>query len=307
MQDPLRLDFPDVIDNTILNTFRSCPQKAFRSYIEHWKPTGTNVHLHAGAAFARGLEVARKAFYDHNATAEDAAAVGLQALVEAYGDFECPSDSAKSLERMCGAFEYTLDVWPLGTDPAKPWRKLDGSHAIEFSFAEPLDLLHPVTGNPLIYSGRADMIVDLEGGRFVEDDKTTSSLGRSWSGQWELRSQFTGYTWAALRSGIKVDGVLVRGTSILKTKYDHAQAITYRPQWEIDRWYEQTLRDLKRMIRAWEEGYWDFNLGEACNEYGTCAFAPICKKAEPEEWLPAYFIQRKWNPLTRTEEEIKNV
>jgi hypothetical protein len=305
----MKLDFPEVVDNTILNTFRSCPQKAFRAYVEHWKPTGTNVHLHAGAAFARALEVCRKAYYDHGASTDDAAAVGLHALVEAYGDYECPPDSAKSLERMCGAFEYTLDVWPLDApNAAVPWKRADGSAAIEFSFAEPiLDVLHPITGNPIIYSGRADMIVELEGGRFMEDDKTTSSLGRTWADQWELRSQFTGYCWAGQRSGIHTDGVLVRGTSILKTKYDHAQAITYRPQWEVDRWYKQTVRDLQRMIRCWEEGYWDFNLGEACNEYGTCGFQPICKKAEPEEWLPAYFVQRKWNPLTRTEEEIKNV
>lgn len=301
----MQLDFPEVVDNTILNTFRSCPQKAFRMYLEHWKSPAPNIHLHAGAAFARGLEVTRKAFWDHDTDVATATNLGLKALIEAYGTFECPVDSAKSLERMCGAFEYTLDTWPLGVDNAKPWRMPSGNHAIEFSFAEPiLDVLHPVTGNPLIYSGRADQIVEMENGIFVEDDKTTSSLGRSWGDSWEMRSQFTGYTWAARKVDFPVDGVLVRGTSILKTKYDSAQHITWRPQWEIDRWYEQTIRDLRKMIRHWQEGYWDWNMGEACTEYGICAFQPICKKPNPEEWLSAYFVRRKWDPLTRTEMEI---
>lgn len=301
----MRPSFPSVVDNTMLNTFRSCPRKAELCYIDHWKPTASNVHLHAGSAFARGLEVARRAYFDAQLDAETALAVGLRALISAYGDFDCPPDNAKSLERMCGAFEYYFDVWPLATDSAKPRKMPSGAHAIEFSFAEPIpDVLHPETGDPIIYAGRSDMIVEMESGTFIEDDKTTSYLGRSWADQWELRSQFTGYCWAAEQSGIPVDGVLVRGISILKTRFDHAQHITFRPKWEIERWYKQTCRDLARWIECWRDGYYDYNLGEACNEYGGCAFSQICKHPNPGEWLPAYFTQRKWNPLTRTEETL---
>lgn len=294
--------FPSVLDNTILNAYRSCGRLAQLSYLEHWKPQGISVHLHAGAAFARGLEVARKAFYDHSATEEDAIAVGLRALIEAYGNYECPPDSAKSLERVCGAFEYYLGhAFPLASDGARPRLMPSGKHAIEFSFCEPLPIEHPETGDPILYSGRADAVVELASGIFVLDDKTTSSLGRSWADQWELRSQFSGYAWAAKQAGFPADGVLVRGVSILKTKYDHAQAITYRPQWEIDRWLRQTIRDINAMIQDWSLGDFSYSLGEACNHYGGCTFAAICKKPNPDEWLPAYFERRRWDPLTRTE------
>lgn len=301
----MSLPFPSVLDNTILNAFRSCPRMAQLAYFEHWKPQGVSVHLHAGAAFARGLEVARKAFFDHAQDQETAMAVGLRALVDAYGDFECPPDSAKSLERMCGAFEYYLGhAFPLAEDTAKPRLMPSGSHAIEFSFCEPLPIDHPETGDPILYSGRADAVVELSNGIFVLDDKTTSSLGRSWADQWELRSQFSGYSWAAKQAGFPADGVLVRGVSILKTKYDHAQHITFRPQWELDRWLQQTVRDIKRMIECWGVQEFDYNLGEACNHYGGCGFASICKKEHPEEWLPVYFERRRWDPLTRTEEAV---
>ena len=56
--------FPHAVDSTMLATFRSCPQKFFRQYVEHWKPKAESVHLVAGGAFASGIEAARRAFYE---------------------------------------------------------------------------------------------------------------------------------------------------------------------------------------------------------------------------------------------------
>src|SRR5271154_5160588 len=105
--------FPRVIDSSMLATFKSCPQLFFKTYIQEWKPKELSVHLHAGASFAKGLEAARTAFFVENSSAEEAVAKGLEALLHAYGDFECPADSAKSAERMAGAFEFYFDNYPL--------------------------------------------------------------------------------------------------------------------------------------------------------------------------------------------------
>jgi len=293
-----RVMFPHTWDSTMLAAFRSCPQKCFRTYVEHWKPKAESVHLVAGGAFAKGIEVARKAFFDHGVSREDAEAAGLEALMAAYGDFDCPSDSAKSLTRMCGALEFYLSAYPLGDDGMAP-HQVGGKNAIEFSFAEPLDIVHPVTGDPILYTGRSDLIAEYMNGIYVVDEKTTSSLGASWSKQWEMRSQFTGYVWAARRAGIEAAGAIVRGVSILKTKYDTQQAITHRSQYEIDRWQEQTQRDIARAIEMWREGRWDFNLDHACGEYGGCSMVEVCKSPEPESWLPIYFERRVWDPLAR--------
>ena len=51
--------FPHTFDSTMLSAFTSCPQKMFRTYVEHWKPKSESVHLIAGGAFAKGIEVAR--------------------------------------------------------------------------------------------------------------------------------------------------------------------------------------------------------------------------------------------------------
>lgn len=297
--------FPVAIDSTMIGTFRSCPQKLFRMYIQHWKPSAESVHLVAGGAFAEGIEAARRAFYEQSVPAHDAIAIGLGALIAKYGSFECPADSAKSLERTAGALEFYFENYPLGADGATPVSFSNGRSGIEFSFAQALPINHPVTGDPILYTGRADMFAEAYDGRYIYDEKTTSSLGPSWVRQWDLRSQFTGYCWAAAQHNFDPSGVVVRGVSILKTKYETQQVITYRSPYEIDRWEQQTCRDIARMIRCWEEGYWDWNLDHACTEYGGCALKDVCKSPNPETWLETYFVPRVWNPLLREEQTLE--
>ena len=319
--------FPQTIDSTILGTFRSCPQKAFRQYVQHWKPSAESVHLVAGGAFAKGVEVARRAFWEGHAeqatvsyddfgkrklawstqdiakgSREDALALGTAAIIAAYGDYDAPPESPKSLERMAGALEFYFDCWPLGgEDDITPILLPNGQSGIEFSFAEPLDVCHPISGDPILYTGRSDLIGKFGDSLVVVDEKTTSSLGQSWMDQWEMRSQFTGYIWAGRRIGLDITGAVVRGISILKTKYGNAQVHTYRSPYEIERWYQQVNRDVARMIECWKENYWDYNLDHACNEYGKCAFTSVCKSSDPDTWLPAYFHRRVWDPLARKE------
>lgn len=296
-----RPPFPAVLDSSIIADFRSCPQRMFKNSIEHWKPRELSVHLKAGAAYAKGLEVARTSYYVAGESPDTAIGKGLGALFAEYGDFQCPPDSAKSLERTGGALEFYFDHYQLGVDQAIPLQLPGGKRGIEFNFAEPIDETHPETGDPLIYCGRMDMLCEYHNLLLGEDDKTASQLGASWPRQWDLRSQFTGYVWGAGRAGIKLNGFLIRGVSILKTKYDTLEAITYRPDWQIERWYIQLLRDVKRMKQCWQEGYWDYNLDHACTEYGGCTFRNVCLAKDPQQLLEQQFQRRRWDPLTRTE------
>jgi len=302
-----RPPFPTVLDSSLIAAWRACKRKGYLEYIEHWKTKGSNVHLHAGGAYAKGLEVARTTYYIDGKSEPEAHAAGLGALIHAYGDFECPPDSAKSLERMCGALEFYFDRYPMSTDKAIPAHLSGGRRGIEFSFAEPIDADHPETGDPLLYVGRLDMLAEFQGGYWGEDDKTTSQLGASWPKQWDLRSQFIGYKWGVkASSNITLTGFLIRGVSILKTKYDTLQAIPYFPDWMVDEWYEQLMHDIVEMKWAWETGYWAPDLSGACTEYGGCPFRQICL-SEPSarvNWLQNSYERRKWDPVTRTETRL---
>lgn len=296
-----RPPFPAVLDSTFIAAFRSCPRKAFLEFMLHYKSKDPSVHLKAGAAYAKGLEVARRAFYEVGLAPEVCLAQGLEALLEEYGDFECPADSAKSASRTAGALEFYFSRYPLDSDKALPLSLPSGKRAIEFGGVENLDITHPETGDPLQYSWRMDMAVEYNGLKLGEDDKTASQLGASWPKQWDLRSQFTSYVWGSARHGVKLDGFLVRGVSILKTKYDTLEAITYRPDWQIERWEKQLYRDINRLIRAWEEGYYDFSLDHACTEYGGCPFRNVCLSPMPKPILDQMFSRRRWDPVIRKE------
>lgn len=296
-----RPPFPLVWDSTMISTFRACPRKLELMYVEHWKPQSESIHLVAGGAFAAGLEAARRAFYVEGQPEEEAILTGFEALLRHWGHSDHFLDEPKSLIRTAGALEYYFTEYPLGADGATPHLFGTDHHGIEFSFADSLPIAHPETGDPLIFAGRADMVADAMGGLFLYDEKTTGQLGASWSKKWDHRSQFTGYCRGLRSHGFQPTGIVVRGIAIRKEGYDTAQAITYRSNWEIDRWERQVLRDLERAIQMWRDGYWDYNLDDACVAYGGCAFHRVCKSPEPERWLPIYFTKRVWNPLTREE------
>jgi hypothetical protein len=299
-----RPPFPEVIDSSMLKAAKGCMRKAELEYFHHWKPKYPSVHLHAGGAFAHGLEHARRAFYEQGKSHEEAVGIGIEALLHFYGDFQCPDHIAKTPIRMVGALEFYFANYPMDSDMIQPFEFAPGKKAIEFSFATPLPVLHPRTGMPLLYSGRSDMIGRMAGGLFIEDDKTASQLGAAWQSQWDMRSQFTGYCWSAVQASLPVDGVLIRGISILKTKYETQQVITYRRKWEMDRWLNETVKLLERMKAQWELGQFDYNLDEECNAYGGCLFRRVCMSQDPQPWLEGYYSQRRWNPLTHKEEPV---
>jgi len=302
-----RPDFPLCWDNTMRTSFISCPQKWAWEFLYHYKPTLPSVHLHAGQAWAKGLEVTRTAYYCEGKDPEDALSMGIQAMFKAYGTFECPPHIAKDPGRLAEAMVYYFTKYPLATDDCKPYIGKNGP-MIEFSFALPLDidLRHPITGEPIIYTGRTDMIAIMGNSAIsVFDDKTTSQLGASWAQQWDMRSQFTGYVWACREYGIPVKQVVARGIALLKEKFNTSQAISFRPEFRLDRWREQVVRDIRRAITSWEEGYFDTNEADECSSYGGCMFKSPCQAVEPEPWLRVNFAKRIWDPLARTETEVR--
>lgn len=317
--------FPDFLDSSMMSHFKECPTKFLHEYIQDWKPKEPSVHLHAGAAFAKAIEVARNAFYTGRHAAginlpdgtrgwsevecpksdrDYAIAAGLQALIFAYGDFQCPADSPKSLERMLGAFEFYWENYALNDDDAYPVLLPGGRRGIEFSFSEPLPIDNPVTGQPLLYCGRFDAILNYGGTILITDEKTTTQLGATWSQKWDLRGQFLGYSWASQKSGIHVDGALIRGISILKNKFDTQQAIVMHPDWLIASWYNDLLDEVERLIGYWKRKRWPHNYDEACAAWGGCPFKRCCTSQDPQPWLETYFERRRWNPVEHKETKL---
>ena len=305
-----RPQFPDLLDATMIRDYRNCPAFFLYAHLLRRVPSGESIHLVAGGAFAEGLEHFRNHFYapgtgplrqsmdrDHF---ESAFAAGALALIRKYGDFDAEGH-AKSLEGVLSAYDYYLrTAWPPHFDTIEPLQAPTGP-AVEFTGAVPLNVRHPETGLPLLYGGRYDMIAqytDNTPGLLGVDEKTTTSLGPQWTKQWELRSQFFGYTHIAREHGIPVSAFLVRGVSILKTKHDHAQVILQPTTYQMERWWLQTQHTVARMVNDWKWGTFDQMFDDACNHYGSCQYKPLCRAKDPLDWMDDY-SERHWNPLAK--------
>ena len=297
------LPFPSLLDNSAISSFKKCPTDWYYGSLRSITRTGGNIHLHFGGAYAAGLEAGRKAFYDEGKSNDESLCIALDTAIRFYGDFESPPDflGAKSFDRLVYALLEYFEEYPMESDIIKPFRLANGKSAVEFTFAIPLpNVRHPTTGDPILYGGRFDMLAEREKVLFVEDDKTASQLGGQWMRNWTLDAQFTGYCWAARDFGYPVAGAIIRGLSILKNGYGHAQAITYRPDWQIDRWLQSTEHTVRLMIAYWEQGFFPLTLDKhACNSYGGCGFHQLCESPNPESWVALNYEPRIWNPLAK--------
>lgn len=306
----MELQFPEVLDSTLLNAWASCPTQAMYSGFRKIRPVGLRIDLHAGAAFARGLETTRRAFYERGESEESAIAQGFQSLVLAYGDPQIIKDTPKTWDRVAGALVAYFDEYPLGRDSIKP-ACYNNKWAIEFSFAVPLDIWgfrHPETNNPLILAGRTDMIGTFNQSDWVVDEKTTKTIGEGWANKWTLRAQFMCYMWAARLYGFSIAGTIVRGIAIRKTGYDFAEALLRRNDAMLDRWERETRSRIGQMLRAYnwwkqtrELHLFNFALGEACEAYGGCPFKQLCLASDAEAHIRTDYEENTWNPLTREE------
>lgn len=289
--------FPIAVDNTMVSTWRACPKKFWWGYYHGWAPTDESVHLVAGGAFARGLEVTRKAYFDQGIPFEDAIALGGAALIAVYGTLE-PFGSPKTALNLLGALGSYFEEWPI-TGGVTPYLPPGATlHDIECRIAVPIPgTRHPTTGDPIIYGGRFDFRGHYQGMLAGVDDKTTSQLGPSWYDRWKWNSQILGYAWGSNMLGRKLGCFIVRGTSILAKSFGHAEPIQMLAEWKLAAFEKNLVLAVQRMIEDFEAQRWDYAMGQSCNAYGGCPYLTLCDSEKPQEWIATNYVQRSWNPL----------
>ena len=309
-------EFPHAIDNTMRKLLVKCEKATHYRFELGLQPEGeSKVDLHAGAAFAKGMEAMRRAYYIDDVQPDLALNVGINALHAAYGSYIPPEKSNKTAARMAGALAFYQQQQPIENDVLKPIEWTSGPSerehiGIELSFNYEIGIDHPVTGKPLTYCGRFDMLaLDDVGRAWVVDEKTTSQMGDKWANQWFMDSQITGYCWGARKlldehglHDIQVAGAQINGIAIRLRDYEYQRLPVFREQWEIDRWFGQLFDDVTRWKNAFISKQHNMALDHACAFYNNpCEFVPLCKSRNPERLIDGSYIVRRWNPLTREE------
>lgn len=290
-----RAPFPRVLDNTMITDFAMCPRSFQWRFLQNLVSHGISIHLHTGSVVAWGLEHVRRLVYT-GTPLDDALCSAFRVMAKAWNKVE--TDHVKDFVGAFSAVDYYFSQYEPLTDHVQPLL-IEGVQPFEFSFVLPIDVKHPETDEPILICGRFDLLGTMGERKLIVDEKTCMQLGERWTKKWKLRSQFSTYVWGAQGYGHKLDTTIVRAICFRANgTFDTAEAVVFRPQWHIDMWFEQTIRRVKAMIRAWEENYFDLNLGETCTLYGGCPYITLCESEEPEKWLGSYKIH-KWDPTTR--------
>lgn len=328
-QTPWKLQPPPVhIDSTQLTTWRACRRKYLWSVIYALYPMGKSVHLIAGAAVAAGLEAVRRFIFTHpkpeSIGLEDMLSVAWEPFRAEWGDYIIPATDQKSFVNTFNALRAYLVEFDPRFDPIQPYRRPDGSPAVEYTFAIPTGISHP-SGGEFLFTGRFDLLGLYNELPVVVDEKTTSAIGFTWANQFELRGQFMGYVWACQQVGLQLDTAVVRGVGIMKSKEQNATAILQFTPAQISRWERQMRRDVIAIANTWEElnayiapkehpgtitlvpprltegdleELYPYNFADSCTSYGGCAFLDLCKSARPEVYFNNY-VRHVWDPLAR--------
>ena len=333
--------FPLVLDNTQISAFKECEIRFFRNYIQHLQ-SEESTDLIAGRAFAHGIHKTREAYYEQGIDESDAIAIGIEALIEDYGDHTNNFKEGKSVNRMALALESYFTEYDLQYDEVQPLKLENGGYSIEYSLLSPIldfdgnPILHPILELPLLYSGRLDMLASYLGGVFMVDEKTTGSyFTKTWEDQWQTRGQFTGYSWLGKQSGIpelaNIAGAIVRGISLpsstsqnedTKNKFysnieniKHRQCVTTRNDYEIECWHRDMVNTVLQMrdnyIRYLDnneqepERFFSGNWGSSCTSYGRgCQFLETCKSRNGEKFLETAYEQHIWLPEEHRREKL---
>lgn len=322
--EPITLKFPENVDSTQLSLWSSCPQKWFIEFCLGRRQGGKNIHLHAGGAFAEGMEWVRR-YHFEGYDKEEALRAAFLKYAKFWGEYPLLLDENKSFVNMWMAIEAYLERWPLDgkdelyhiltNDNGDPW--------VEFSFAIPVPVNHPISGDPLLYSGRCDALVSEPRSDmiFPLDDKTTQSMGPSWTKSWAMRGQLYGYTWATRQMGWKSQGAIVRGVSLLKKSFDTQEVPVFLSEAQVNEWYYHSVIKLQQMADTYsrvvefmqtstisknEHDYFlnhihhlfPKSFADGCTNYGGCAFQDLCSSRQPWELYSDYDVFR-WNPLAK--------
>ena len=316
MSEYPELKFPTSVDNTMMSAYASCGLRGCMEYNMWRSPHGKSIHLHAGGAFAAGCEAFRVSYYTDgpNQGDYDKALIAAHiAFTKYWGVYATDDSELKSYHRMWFAFQQYWEEFHPERDDYQPMLMPDGKPAVEFTFAIPTHVKHPDTGEPIVYAGRADAIMEKQSAsgrthRFVTDEKTTKSMGNSWAYQWDMRGQFIGYTYAARSMGMDVHGALVRGICIYKerdTAFDQ-KPLLYTDE-HLERWWLNMNRRLQEWVYQYQEAQarvregvepWSayfMSYGDACQAYGGCGYKTVCLSGQYVFSL-AGMAERVWMP-----------
>ncbi len=140
-----------------------------------------------------------------------------------------------------------------------------------------------------IYSGRIDRIEDWNGKIYVDDHKTSKSLGLSFFNNYRPSVQIDGYCYACREICGGCHGAIINGISTAKNPKERFQRFpSARMDKELDEFktvFTQWTDDIEASVimERWPKN-WSY-----CNRWGKCKFWEACVYGEDPKWIEQNF------------------
>lgn len=274
-----------VTTTTVLELYNTCPYKLQKLIIEGWNKSTYNNHLVFGGEFAAALELTRRAYHYDCLPAKESIALGLNYIVEHFGEVFQPSNFHEDLKtpaKCQEVFQRYFEEYPLDSD-LTPYVLPNGELSVECSFTVELPILHPDLGVPILLSVKPDMLgLDSREVLNLIDEKTASQSGMAdmakTTDKYRGRYQFMLYTsvvnqhpeyfgetkikQAKIRRVVITKGKLIDAKKSNTGKIPNSTQVVEEYSFEIDRWlqqtvWEETLLIVQEMVdcyKAYKEG-----------------------------------------------------
>lgn len=306
--------FPIVLSNTDMSLWSQCKLRWFRERCQHLrKPNEKNIDLAAGGAFAKGMELVRKAFYQDKLPSSEAIQIGYDEILKSMHESGNNDDSLKSPERMALALVEYFKEFPLENEEVVPSLLEDGTYAVEHKFTIELPIYHPELKIPLIFKGKLDMLATSMGRTYIVDEKTTKAIKSNEADLLATSGQFIGYAWLARKLGTPVVGVKVRKVAIQVREIKIKEFEVPITDYMIDLWEAAFFKKVQEMVDDYESTVAggdfksiftpDFGLG--CTAYyRPCQYTAGCTSKYGENFLANEFSQIVWDYNAKEEKSL---
>lgn len=300
------------VDNTILSTFATCPQKAAISYgLDRRLVHEDNANLEVGKALHLALE-----HYFLGESPEKCMEV-LSANYEAWAKANVFDNKRLSWDNIRLVFLSWAQKYPQNK---LPFRVEPGN--IEVSFDVPLNKKGDIR-----FTGRMDLLAHSRYGNtlFAVDHKCTGQIDSKKKKEYSITSQMTGYLWALQQSGHDVAGIYINAVHTGQVPTSNRKCAKHkafyeecgflhmnhellgpyqRSQNDLDTWHQDALSlalewkkmldhlngDMDKLVDIQQRGKW---LYQACT---YCPWQDYCKMGQPTSWLAANTEINAWLP-----------
>lgn len=285
-------------NSSALGVLKDCPRKYQLSYLEGWSPKGDSIHLRFGSLYHKGLER-----YDillaQGCDTEAALNKVVQGLLlETWDDREFliegdeqhpvldtghpwdtsshPAGSKKNRETLIRSVVWYIDHFK--DDPTKTVILESGKPAVELTFTMEIETRTP-RGEPYLFTGHMDRLVQYGDDLFVMDRKTSgSTLGSYFFEKFNPDNQMSLYTLASrVVYDVPVSGVIIDAAQIAVGFTSFGRGMTARSQGQLDEWMLDTAHWLRAAERFSADNYWPMN-DLSCHKYDGCPFRRVCGK-----------------------------